>query len=157
MFKLSILDKLIKNGLRCFKTEIFKGQISHFQHYHSGGEDYCPPIGARALGEFLNDNPAHGVVFGFQDDVPRVSLAGEKRLYAVNENNEVVAIIYLKNDGNLDITATTACNINVRTVNINAEIINLGEDGQPIARLGDQVTVGGQVGTITSAGVNTSI
>ena len=42
-------------------------------------------------------------------------------------------------------------------VNINTEKINLGIGGAKIARLGDEVTVNGDVGTITSAGNNTSI
>lgn len=59
-------------------------------------------------------------------------------------------------DGEIDVTTTTV-NVNATTVNVNATNTSLGTGGQPIARLGDQVTVGGNVGTITSAGINTSI
>lgn len=115
MFKISILDKLIKNGLRCFKSELYKGQVSHFMQYHAGGEDYNPSAKIRAIGEFVNNNPANGVIIGYQDDVPRISLEGEKRIYAVNGNDEVVAEIYLKNTGDLNITAFGNCNINANT------------------------------------------
>ena len=157
MLKISILDRLIKNGLRCFKGEIFVNQVNHFQQYHSGNEDFLPGSNCRAMGAFFNNNPANGVIFGYQDDVPRVSLAGEKRIYAVDGDNNVVVEIYLQNTGMLNITANTICNINTETVNVNASQVNLGSGGQKIARLGDQVTVNGQVGYITSAGVNTSI
>lgn len=55
--------------------------------------------------------------------------------------------------------------INATTLNTNTAQVNLGSGGQPIARLGDQITVtipsgssaGTYTGTITSSGVNTSI
>ena len=52
-------------------------------------------------------------------------------------------------DEEVDIVSTT--------VNIKAPNINLGEGGKPIARLGDEVTVGSSTGTITGSGTATSI
>jgi|GEM_PF-4590580 len=52
-------------------------------------------------------------------------------------------------DSEIDVVSTT--------VNIKATNINLGEGGQPIARLGDTVNVAGVNGTITSSGTATSI
>ncbi len=92
----------------------------------------------------------------------------------------VAAEIHLKNDGeivinnsfNLNITVIGVCNIKAantnvesESVNIKSPVTNIGEGGQNIARLGDEVTVeitsgssaGTYKGTITSAGVNTSI
>lgn len=59
----------------------------------------------------------------------------------------------------ITITSSAAVNINASSVNIDAPITNLGVGGQRIARLGDEVTVNPitGTGTITSAGVNTSI
>jgi hypothetical protein len=51
-----------------------------------------------------------------------------------------------------DVDLTTSGNVNV-----DATQVNLGTGGQPIARLGDAVTIGTSTGTITSAGTNTSI
>jgi hypothetical protein len=63
--------------------------------------------------------------------------------------------IIITSDGDIDITATG------KNVNIDAAQTNLGSGGNAIARLGDEVTVnvGGTdyIGTITSAGNNTSI
>ena len=68
-------------------------------------------------------------------------------------------------DGEMNITVTGDCNLTASNVNIDAATTNLGVGGNKIARLGDavQVTVVGgssagvHSGTITSAGVNTSI
>jgi len=113
--KINILAKFITNGLRTFKSELYKAQVSHFMQYHSGGEDYNPSNNCRAMGGFLNNNPNNGVIFGYQDDVPRVSLTGEKRLYAVDAHNNIVAEIYMENIGNINITVANNCKIIAKT------------------------------------------
>ena len=110
------------------------------------------------------------------------ALPGEKRIYAVNaEDGTVAGEVYLKNDGVIEInnagdlkivaygnvSVITPGNVDVSaaSVNVAASVVNLGEGGAGIARLGDEVTVevtggssaGTYKGTITSAGVNTSI
>jgi len=66
--------------------------------------------------------------------------------------------IKFKEDGKIEIESKEDINIIVNgNVNIDATKINLGIGGAKIARLGDQVTVDGSTGTITSAGENTSI
>jgi len=66
--------------------------------------------------------------------------------------------------GEMNVTVTGDCNLNADNVNIDASVTNIGVGGNRIARLGDTVQVanvqsGGSTanGTITSAGVNTSI
>jgi hypothetical protein len=60
------------------------------------------------------------------------------------------ATVEVGGDASLDVTG--ACDITAGTeANIDAPAINLGTGGAYIARLGDQVTVGGITGTITSA------
>ena len=69
-------------------------------------------------------------------------------------------------NGTIDITSSDKMNINVTgdvdltasgNVNIDSPKVNLGVGGLQIARLGDAVVVDGVPGTITSAGINTSI
>ena len=62
----------------------------------------------------------------------------------------------IKSTGSTNIECSTA-EIKASSVNIKSPIVNLGEGGQPIARLGDEVTVAGVKGLITKAGVNTSL
>lgn len=60
--------------------------------------------------------------------------------------------IRLKNNNTLIEVLPDAVNITATTVNVNASAVNLGgEGGQGVARLGDQVTVNGVTGTITSS------
>ena len=59
------------------------------------------------------------------------------------------AVSHLGTNGNFEITADKFL------AHVNE--VNLGNGGARIARLGDQVTIGSDVGTITSAGTNTSI
>ena len=80
--------------------------------------------------------------------------SGEVKIGSQKHQN----FIYFKEDGSilieskdkLDITASGDINLTPTGK------VNLGVGGQPIARLGDEVTVNGDVGTITSAGTNTS-
>jgi phage gp45-like len=65
--------------------------------------------------------------------------------------------IEIDGDLNLTVNGNVTMDAGSGTVDIGAGQVNLGSGGAKIARLGDQVTVGGSTGTITSAGTNTSI
>jgi len=67
------------------------------------------------------------------------------------------AFIKFDKDGNIEINAPGELNIKATKVNIDAVETNLGVGGAKIARLGDEVTVGSDTGTITGSGDNTSI
>jgi len=60
---------------------------------------------------------------------------------------------------NIDVLGADVNIDNANNVNVNANKVNLGSGGQPIARLGDavQVNTGTGTGTITGGGTNTSI
>lgn len=90
---------------------------------------------------------------------------GEPVFYHPVTNTRIIE----RNDGSLDIETgeggtapvnikCTQANVTAsESVNIDSPITNLGTGGNKIARLGDEVTVSGVKGTITAAGVNTSI
>lgn len=59
--------------------------------------------------------------------------------------------------GKINVTTTGDIDFKCDNFNIDATQVNLGEGGNKIARLGDEVTVGTDTGTITSSGNNTSI
>lgn len=160
--KAKILERLISGYNRYFKVNLFSRQTQNLVQFHSGGEDYNPPNNAEGLGGSIGENPANGFIFAWRDSTERTASPGEKRLYSINSNNEVVSEIWLKNNGNITITVNGDCNIVANTANINATKTNLGIGGNKIARLGDEVTVtvpthGSCTGTITSSGINTSI
>lgn len=100
--KANILRKLINGVNRVFQIMLLTRQNSKAIQYHSGGEDYNPPNNIEALSDNIGENPAHSIVFAYKDKIERKSCPGEKRIYATNaDGSEVVAEIYLKNDGNI--------------------------------------------------------
>lgn len=173
--KTKILDRLISGATRFFKVTLFSRQVQNLAQFHSGGDDYNPPVNAEGLGGSIGDNPANSIIFAWRDAILRKSRPGEKRIYSVNVNepDKVAAEIYLRNDGIIEITGESDlniivngnCNLKAAKVNIDAAQTNLGTGGAKIARLGDEVEVeitsgssaGTYTGKITSSGVNTSI
>ncbi len=185
--KLKILEIFQELNLRFFKIASFTNRLGKFVQFHSGGDDYCPLKECEGLGGQIGNTPSNGVVLAWRDSILRKSLPGEKRIYSIlvdeetqepilddNQNMTVAAEICLKNDGSIiinnaakDLNITVIGNVNLKAekVNIDSTITNLGVEGKNIARLGDEITVevtggssaGTYKGTITSAGVNTSI
>jgi hypothetical protein len=76
-------------------------------------------------------------------DIDNTSILGDN-LLIIHGNDKIEM-----KDEEVDVVSTT--------VNIKATNINLGDGGAPIARVGDQVTVGASTGTITTGGTATSI
>lgn len=180
--KIQILERLINSCNRYFKANFRAGEVKNALQYHSGGDDYNPPENAEGIGGFIYDNPAHGTVFAYKDNTERIAAAGEKRIYSTNAaGTEVVATVHLKNGGKIDIYSKDVlkavitgnidfitqgdCNISAANLKVAASYTELGTGGKNIARLGDEVTItidsgssaGTYKGTITSAGINTSI
>ncbi len=173
--KIKILERFITGVNRFFKVTLFSRQVHNLVQFHSGGDDYNPPVNAEGLGGTIGENPANSIAFAWRDQILRKSRPGEKRIYSanVNEPDKVAAEIYLRNDGIIEITGGSDlniivngnCNLKAAKVNIDAAQTNLGTGGAKIARLGDEVEVeitsgssaGTYTGKITSSGVNTSI
>ena len=182
LLKAKILERFISGANRFFQVNLFSRQTVRPVQFNSGGDDYNPPIDCEGLSGTIGDNPANVVVFAWRDNILRKSNPGEKRIYSINMSDGTVAgEVYLKNDGTIEINNSGQLNIvtngnvsiitqgnvdvSAANVNVSASVTNLGVGGQPIARLGDEVTVevtsgssaGTYTGTITSAGANTSI
>ena len=173
--KIKILERFITGVNRFFKVTLFSRQVHNLVQFHSGGDDYNPPVNAEGLGGPIGENPANSIAFAWRDQILRKSRPGEKRIYSVNVNepDKVAAEIYLRNDGiieingtsDLNIVVTGNCNLTAANVNVDAAVTNLGVGGKGIARLDDEVEVyvngGSSAGTwkgkIISSGVNTSI
>ncbi len=173
--KTKILERLINGTHRFFKATLFSRQVQNLAQFHSGGDDYNPPVNAEGLAGNIGENPANSIIFAWRDAILRKSRPGEKRIYSVNPDSpdKVAAEIYLRNDGKIEITGGSDltiivngnCNLKAAKVNVDATQTNLGTGGAKIARLGDEVEVeitsgssaGTYTGKITSAGVNTSI
>lgn len=175
LYKTKILDRFINGTYRFFKATLLSRQVQNLAQFHSGGDDYNPPVNAEGLGGNIGNNPANSIIFAWRDGILRKSRPGEKRIYSVNpdEPDKVAAEVYLRNDGIIEITGGSDlnvvingnCNLKATKVNIDATETNLGTGGAKIARLGDEVEVkitsgssaGTYTGKITSAGVNSSI
>lgn len=170
LMKAQILERLVSGVNRFFKVNFFSRQTGQPVQFHSGGDDYNPPTNCEGLSGTIGENQANSVLFAWRDSAERKAAPGEKRIYATSEDGVTVkGEVYLKNDGKLnavaneDISLTTQKNINLETavLDVAAGQTNLGLGGQPIARLGDEITVviAGVTykGTITSGGANTSI
>lgn len=173
LLKAQILERFFSGANRFFKVNLFQRQTIQPVQFHSGGDDYNPPVESEGLCGTIGENPANSVVLAWRDNIQRKSRPGEKRIYSVNiEDGTVSNEIYLRNDGiieitggNLNIFVNGDANIKATNVNVDAAVTNLGVGGKNIARLGDEITVevtsgssaGTYKGTITSSGVNTSI
>lgn len=128
-FKCKILAQSIANKIRYFKSKVLFSQIHNFTQYTSGGDDYCPLNGAEALGGMINNNPAHGFIFGWFDATDKIAAPGEKRIYSVGADGKVVAALHLKNDGTIDAAGSNLA-INVSgDASITATSVNLGGVG----------------------------
>lgn len=128
-FKCKILTQLITDKIRSFQSKVLFSEVRNFAQYTSGGDDYCPLKNADALGGMLNNNPAHGFIFGWRDATDKIAAPGEKRIYSVDAEGKVVAALHLKNDGTID-AAGSKLTINVSgAATINATTINLGGEG----------------------------
>ena len=182
LLKATIKERFIAGVNRFFKVSLYQRQNVQPVQFHSGGDDYNPPAISEGLAGTIGDNPANSVIFAWRDGIERKSAPGEKRIYAINTTDgKVCGEIYLKNNGTIEVNNSGElkmvvngnvslitqgdANISAANVNIAAGTTNLGVGGQQIARLGDEITVevtsgssaGTYKGTITSAGVNTSI
>lgn len=128
-FKCKTLAHYVKDKIRYFQSKVLSSEIHNFNQYTSGGDDYCPLKNAEALGGMINNNPAHGFIFGWKDATDKIAAPGEKRIYSVDAEGKVVAALYLKNDGTIDASGSKLI-INVSgDATINATTINLGGAG----------------------------
>lgn len=128
-FKCKILAQSIINKIRFFKSKVLFSQIHNFIQYTSGGDDYCPLNDAEALGGMINNNPAHGFIFGWIDATDKIAAPGEKRIYAVGADGKVVTALHLKNNGTIDAVGSKLA-INVSgDATITAASVNLGGAG----------------------------
>lgn len=122
--KIEILERLISLSQRFFKVNFRANETKNATQYNSGGDDYNPPEKVEALGGFIYDNPAHGAVFAYKDNIEKIAQPGEKRIYATDSTGEnVVSSIYLKNNGDVIINATGK-------IYFNGEIVHTGNSSQ---------------------------
>jgi len=102
-------------------------------------------------------------ILGQEDNPVCIGFSQEDRFKDLKPGEVVVgnpksrAFIKFDKDGNIEINAPGELNIKATKVNIDADETNLGVGGAKIARLGDEVTVNSDIGTITGSGDNTSI
>lgn len=108
---------------------------------------------------------------GIEENRAAIGFSQNERFKNLEEGEVVVgnpkSQTYVKfdKDGNIEIigkekiTINTSGNIDLKceNCNVDANQVNLGVGGAKIARLGDQVQIGSDTGTIISAGNNTSI
>jgi hypothetical protein len=158
MIKFKILDTLIKNTFRVFKGETYRDIIHQAKQYNGGGEDYNPSDNTECIATTLNNNDAETVVFLYNDNTVRISDKGEKRIYSTDEENkQIKASVYLKNNGDIEIVSTNNIVINATgntTINSTNSTItsdsitlngncNLGSnDGSPVLTTNTQIIDG---------------
>ncbi len=111
--KASIQKVLIDLHKRFFQANLYTNQTGNFLQYHSGGDDYSPASDCEGLGGTIGNNPANGFIFAWKDNILKKSQPGEKRIYSVKNGTEVAAEIYLKNDGNIEITGSENVEVNI--------------------------------------------
>lgn len=95
-------------------------------------------------GEVVTGNPQTRSFIKFDKD-GNITIDSKAEINITSANKVTIDVT-----GTVDLKATG-------DVTVDSPKVNLGVGGLPIARLGDAVMVGGTPGTITSAGVNTSL
>lgn len=127
-------------------TDIEQGEIV-FYHPVSMASVHMKNDGSINITAQSGDDPAHlnvlcgGVTIQVSGD-ERVTIGGDASI-AIDGDASIAV------DGNVTLSAAQ--------VDVDAEQINLGQGGAPIARVGDAVQTSGGSGTIVSGGSNTSI
>lgn len=97
-----IIDITITAFIRKFKVKLYGANNAYMEQFHSGGDDYNPPLNVKSLSASIGNNPRDGVVFLFQDMTERKSGSGEKRIYATDiDGKNVTAEIHIKNNGDI--------------------------------------------------------
>lgn len=131
-----MLNTLTSSNIRHFKARLLSGQIANVMQFHGGGDDFCPaPDTEAVVGEILN-NANHKYVYCWKDSTPRKAKEGEKRIYAIKDG-AVCGEIWLKNNGEIELTGDAKMVINCQNAEINAQtettinspVINLGGAG----------------------------
>lgn len=103
MLKVNILERLIAGTIRYFKVNFRKNETKNIVQFTSGGEDYCPALNVEGLADYIGNNPAHGVIFAYRDNLEKKTKQGEKRIYSVEPDGETVSSeIWLKNNGEIE-------------------------------------------------------
>ena len=126
MLKFKILEIFIKTAFRVIKGETYKNIIHNAKQYSCGGDDYNPPINTECITSTINNNDCETIIVLYNDGTSRISEPGEKRIYSTDINGkQIKATIYLKNNGNIEITTNSSITINANNVNISANNINL--------------------------------
>jgi len=124
MIKLTALETFIKNTFRVIKGETYKGIIHHTKQYSCGGDDYNPPKNTECITSTINNNDCETVIILYNDKTARISQIGEKRIYSTDTNGKKIkAVIHLKNNGNIEITANSNITINAKNINATAKNI----------------------------------
>ncbi len=95
-------------------------------------------------GEVVIGNPLTRSFIKFAKD-GSITIDSKAKINITSADNVIIDVT-----GTVDLKATGE-------VTVDSPKVNLGVGGPPIARLGDTVMVSGTPGTITSAGVNTSL
>ena len=110
------------------------------------------PLNTKAV--TLNCNAEEANCFAMAYSSPGKLIDARKLNGDVIAGNKVLGnCIRFGADGIIEIFSKGIINVNGTTININGQT-NLGVGGQPIARVGDTVTVDGVEGTITSGSSN---
>ena len=145
---LSAIDDTTK--AQSLQIELLDGEtqadVERFQQF---GYTSVPFPGAEGVMVSVGGLRSHGIIIAVEDRRYRLTglMPGESAQY-----DDQGQKVHLTRDG-IVITSPKKITINSAVeVDVTAPVVNFGgEGGQGVARLGDQVTVGGSIGAITSA------
>ena len=96
------------DNIRTLQVELFGGSPETVVYMNNAGEDTAPVNGDLVI---VREVGADKYTFGIKDSLLPSALDGEKRIYSRDSNGAIAALIHLKADGSIDISAPAGVNI----------------------------------------------
>jgi len=162
LIKYAYVSRTIEDNQKVALTQAsFLGKTANVQVISPYGLSVHLPLKTKLLLFNIQGIEENRAVIGFSQDERFKNL---KEGEVIVGSPKTQTYIKFDKDGNIEIigkgkiNVTTTGDIDFKcdNFNIDATQVNLGQGGNKIARLGDEVTVGTETGTITGSGNNTS-
>lgn len=141
-------------GVLTVRVDPGGGAVVSAEHFAPAGDDSCPLPGDFAA---IEDSAGKGAeqVTGYSDATPGVAEPGEVRKYSRNADDEVVAVLWLKRDGSLELESLTGEPLRLKTTGpiiLDSPDVRIGDSaGAQLARVGD-IVVGALAAIAPSGG-----
>lgn len=129
-------------GVLTVRVDPGGGAVVSAEHFAPAGDDSRPRPGDFAAIEGSAGTGTEQIT-GYHDATPGVAEEGEVRKYSRNADDEVVAVLWLKRDGSLELESLNGAPLRLKTTGaiiLESPDVRIGDSaGAQLARVGDIV------------------